>query len=134
MPLDSVKFITKFEDFSNDSIPYMYHCHLLHHEDDGMMGSFLVLEYPLSTVDVSSENNFSIYPNPSSNYWIVKANDNSEISNYKLSTIDGRSINYISSDKNRSKLIIQNSALPNGQYILTIHSKNSSQTFKLIKD
>ncbi|MBK9413699.1 MAG: multicopper oxidase domain-containing protein [Bacteroidetes bacterium] len=38
MPNESVSFITKFEDFA-DTIPYMYHCHLLHHEDDGMMGS-----------------------------------------------------------------------------------------------
>ncbi|MBK9413688.1 MAG: multicopper oxidase domain-containing protein [Bacteroidetes bacterium] len=42
MPNESVSFITKFEDFA-DTIPYMYHCHLLHHEDDGMMGSFVVL-------------------------------------------------------------------------------------------
>jgi hypothetical protein len=37
-----VRFITKFEDFYNDSLPYMYHCHMLTHEDDGMMGQFLV--------------------------------------------------------------------------------------------
>jgi FtsP/CotA-like multicopper oxidase with cupredoxin domain len=37
-----VRFITVFDDFSNDSIPYMYHCHMLTHEDDGMMGQFLV--------------------------------------------------------------------------------------------
>jgi bilirubin oxidase len=134
MPLDSVKFITKFEDFSNDSVPYMYHCHLLHHEDDGMMGSFLVLEYPLNTIEVTDKNNFSVYPNPSNNYWIVKPNDNSEILNYTLSTIDGRRIRSATFDNNNSQLIIQNSTLPNGQYILNIHSKNNSQTFKLIKD
>lgn len=37
-----VRFITKFEDFYDDSMPYMYHCHMLTHEDDGMMGQFLV--------------------------------------------------------------------------------------------
>jgi len=37
-----VRFITKMEDFSHDSLPYMYHCHMLTHEDDGMMGHFLV--------------------------------------------------------------------------------------------
>jgi hypothetical protein len=37
-----VRFITVFNDFSNDSLPYMYHCHMLTHEDDGMMGHFLV--------------------------------------------------------------------------------------------
>jgi blue copper oxidase len=43
-PNETLRFITKFEDFADDSTPYMYHCHLLHHEDDGMMGSFLVLD------------------------------------------------------------------------------------------
>lgn len=38
----TVRFITKFEDFANDTVPYMYHCHMLTHEDDGMMGQFLV--------------------------------------------------------------------------------------------
>ncbi len=37
-----VRFITKFEDFYNDTLPYMYHCHMLTHEDDGMMGQFVV--------------------------------------------------------------------------------------------
>ena len=37
-----VRFITKFETFYDDTIPYMYHCHMLMHEDDGMMGQFLV--------------------------------------------------------------------------------------------
>ncbi|MDP2175145.1 MAG: multicopper oxidase domain-containing protein [Bacteroidota bacterium] len=39
----TVRFITKFEDFHNDTIPYMYHCHMLTHEDEGMMGQFVVL-------------------------------------------------------------------------------------------
>jgi blue copper oxidase len=38
----NVKFIAKFEDFADSEIPYMYHCHILTHEDGGMMGQFLV--------------------------------------------------------------------------------------------
>lgn len=37
-----VRFITQFETFYDDNIPYMFHCHMLMHEDDGMMGQFLV--------------------------------------------------------------------------------------------
>lgn len=37
----TVKFITRFETFC-DSVPYMYHCHMLKHEDEGMMGQFRV--------------------------------------------------------------------------------------------
>jgi FtsP/CotA-like multicopper oxidase with cupredoxin domain len=33
----------RFADYTDPTFPYMYHCHLLHHEDQGMMGQFLVL-------------------------------------------------------------------------------------------
>jgi len=31
-----------FKYYSDDKIPYMFHCHILEHEDGGMMGQFLV--------------------------------------------------------------------------------------------
>lgn len=34
--------IVKIEARSEDQIPFMYHCHILEHEDAGMMGQFLV--------------------------------------------------------------------------------------------
>jgi len=40
-PNEVVKIIMKFEDFVGD-VPYMYHCHILPHEDRGMMGQFIV--------------------------------------------------------------------------------------------
>ena len=40
-PNEVVKIIMKFEDFVGD-IPYMYHCHILPHEDRGMMGQFIM--------------------------------------------------------------------------------------------
>ncbi|WP_067489369.1 multicopper oxidase family protein [Nocardia ignorata] len=33
----------RFADHTDPTYPYMFHCHLLHHEDQGMMGQFLVL-------------------------------------------------------------------------------------------
>lgn len=39
---ESVTFIAKFDDFASAINPYMFHCHFTNHEDDGMMGQFLV--------------------------------------------------------------------------------------------
>jgi blue copper oxidase len=39
---ESVTFIAKFDDFASATNPYMFHCHFTNHEDDGMMGQFLV--------------------------------------------------------------------------------------------
>jgi bilirubin oxidase len=50
-----VRFITKFEDFYNDTLPYMYHCHMLTHEDDGMMGQFLV-QAPCNLISAQPSN------------------------------------------------------------------------------
>ncbi len=68
MPGDSVRFITKFDHFADDSVPYMYHCHLLHHEDDGMMGSFLVIDTVNVRVPevVPGAMIVDVYPNPAS--------------------------------------------------------------------
>ncbi|MCW5907791.1 MAG: multicopper oxidase domain-containing protein [Chitinophagales bacterium] len=37
-----VRFITRFETYADDSLPYMYHCHILTHEDGGMMGQYTI--------------------------------------------------------------------------------------------
>jgi bilirubin oxidase len=59
----TVRFITKFEDFADENTPYMYHCHMLSHEDDGMMGQFLVVDNATS-INELNENAIILYPNP----------------------------------------------------------------------
>lgn len=38
------RLLVRFDDYADPTTPYMYHCHLLWHEDQGMMGQFLVVE------------------------------------------------------------------------------------------
>lgn len=59
----SVRVIARFEDFANADVPYMFHCHMLSHEDDGFMGQFIVVDNPSSVWD-DQEDTFTIYPNP----------------------------------------------------------------------
>lgn len=42
--METIRFIAKFEDFADVEIPYMYHCHMLQHEDNGLMGQFIVVD------------------------------------------------------------------------------------------
>jgi bilirubin oxidase len=63
--MQSVKFICKFEDFADPEIPYMYHCHMLVHEDGGMMGQFLVTDPNASLAELAPEE-LSVFPNPAS--------------------------------------------------------------------
>ena len=39
----TVRIIMKFPEYSDYNVPYMYHCHILEHEDQGMMGQFVVV-------------------------------------------------------------------------------------------
>ena len=43
-----VHVIMRFPEFSDPHTPYMYHCHILEHEDMGMMGQFIVTDKKIS--------------------------------------------------------------------------------------
>lgn len=40
----TVRLALRFEDYTDPDTPYMFHCHLLEHHDEGMMGQFVVVE------------------------------------------------------------------------------------------
>ncbi|ARU18435.1 multicopper oxidase family protein [Croceicoccus marinus] len=42
-PREQVRVLLRFEEYTDPDLPYMYHCHILEHEDAGMMGQFLVV-------------------------------------------------------------------------------------------
>lgn len=44
MPTVRYRLLVRFEDYADPAVPYMYHCHMLLHEDEGMMGQFVVIE------------------------------------------------------------------------------------------
>lgn len=43
-PRSTVRLALRFADYTDPNLPYMYHCHVLVHEDAGMMGQFTVVE------------------------------------------------------------------------------------------
>jgi bilirubin oxidase len=42
-PGEEVQVMMQFLDYADEKYPYMYHCHILEHEDKGMMGQFTVV-------------------------------------------------------------------------------------------
>jgi blue copper oxidase len=91
MPQDSAKIITRFETFANSSIPYMYHCHLLHHEDDGMMGSFLVVDPNTNGInEAEGVMHFTAFPNPAGNF--IQVITDASITEITITDMQGRSV------------------------------------------
>jgi blue copper oxidase len=62
----TVRFIARFDDYADAEHPFMYHCHISLHEDEGMMGQFIVTDNNI-VVSELSESDFVVYPNPATN-------------------------------------------------------------------
>ena len=58
----SVKLITRYEDFSDPDMPFMYHCHILSHEDNGMMGQFIIQPAGTGTTEDGVEQHLRVSP------------------------------------------------------------------------
>ncbi len=132
MPMQYVEFITKFEDFSNDSIPYMYHCHLLHHEDDGMMGSFIV-KNSFSSVENFVNKSSLLFPNPSVSNFTLDLNKKYEEVEINIINVLGKTI--ISQKYFGTQIInINVSNLALGLYSVQIISNGLVSYQKLVKN
>jgi blue copper oxidase len=127
----TVRFITKFETYCDDHYPYMYHCHMLTHEDDGMMGQFLVT-CPLGTgiAENVTDKDPIIFPNPGQNMVNISL-ENAENAPYFIQDAAGKTIQRGHLTKGINKIDI--SALSNGIYIIKTGSEQA-KAYKLIKN
>jgi len=68
---ETVRFIARFSDFADATHPYMFHCHIALHEDEGMMGQFVVVDTTTTTSVAEKRERLSgvsMYPVPSTSY------------------------------------------------------------------
>lgn len=133
MPKDTVRFVGVFENFANDSVPYMYHCHLLHHEDEGMMGQFLVLNPATALPEqVNGMEDYRLFPNPASDFLTLEVGASAPISPIRFELVDATG--QIVSEgvfKPQSRLDI--GFLSSGYYLLRIHGRAGMKTMRFSK-
>ncbi|NQY67925.1 MAG: multicopper oxidase domain-containing protein, partial [Flavobacteriales bacterium] len=127
-PSATVRFITKFETFADPIVPFMYHCHILTHEDKGMMGQFLVIENPSSSPDESIKDNIDIliYPNPTKETLTVNLGEEG-VNTERISVVNlmGEIVSSTSS-QGKQQVDINVNTFTTGEYILVIQYKNNS--------
>ena len=132
-PQETVRFITKFEDFANDPVPYMLHCHMLVHEDQGMMLQFEVVD---GTVGIhnnrATEGDYVIYPNPVTGNFLTLKTENNEITSYELYNLTGTKMVNSRDIDNDKEVRINVSQVPAGMYFLKVYGNNSITTKKII--
>jgi blue copper oxidase len=126
----NVQFIARFDDFANDTVPYMYHCHMFPHEDMGMMAQFIVVQPGSVGINNLSTDfkGLSIYPNPTKGNITIEGLGN--IKTINVFSIEGK------------LLVTKNVAINNateiempktkGTYLLEIISKGGARTTRKI--
>lgn len=133
-PQETVRFITVFEDFADDTVPYMYHCHMLSHEDQGMMGQFNVVSRVTGVNDHFAENTrLSVFPNPvQGDFLTVKASNVGEtILSYALYSLTGEKL--LQQKTNLTgELKLNVSNIPEGLYFIKIQTTTGQDVRKII--
>jgi len=132
-PGDSLKFITKFEDFADPMVPYMFHCHILMHEDAGMMGQFVVTESFAGNSEIElNHQKLEVYPNPANS--ILKVNIPSGNSSAQIVILDnvGKKRFQMNSLQNQQEIDIKQ--LERGVYTIAVQRDNQYFHQKFIKE
>jgi len=75
-PRQTVRFIVKMTDYIDKHHGYMYHCHYLEHEDDGMMGQFATVQNSYNPVpDYDHDGVDDISDNDDDNDGVIDSKD-----------------------------------------------------------
>jgi bilirubin oxidase len=126
-----VRFIAKFDDYADAVHPFMYHCHIALHEDEGMMGQFVVTG---SSTNINSINDdeklFTLYPNPAQDRLYVKFNEPNQSAYYiRITDAIGRTLLMLPKPELENGIDI--SQFPKGIYILQLtEDKNKTTSTK----
>lgn len=131
MPQETVRFITKFETFTDTVVPYPFHCHILMHEDDGMMGQFLVVPSGFTGIDDNFvlTQSITVFPNPTSSFLQFELPEN-ELVSYRITDMIGK---VVQKQDNFSGNTIHVSQLSQGIYHVWFRSGSKYYSSKFQK-
>lgn len=132
--METVRFVTKFEDFADSTVPYMFHCHMLTHEDGGMMGQFVVVGNSTNAIKGINTGSLNVFPNPSNGIFRLVSDLNNKNYETIVTSADGKQIIEKTFHSNVNEIEIDLSYQAYGIYVLTVITDNDITNFKLIKN
>lgn len=130
--METVRYITQFSDFADADTPYMYHCHMLPHEDSGMMGQFVVVDDNTSVNMQDVENGPTLFPNPVNGDRVQICWAEQPHWGIKVLSMDGKLV-YENLAMSSSCSMIDVSELK-GLYLLQLTGRSQMETLKLMVD
>lgn len=129
-PMGSAKIAIKFEDYADPEFPFMYHCHILSHEDfGGMMGQYIVVDDV--AVTENHNNGISIYPNPSeaNSDMQIMIPDEEDFQFLEIMDISGQ---LVYSEKIKAKIFSIKAPVVAGFYIVRLVGLKTNKSCTLI--
>lgn len=127
----TIRFIARFDDYADALHPFMYHCHIALHEDEGMMGQFVVTDPAAITQVGKLTEQFTIYPNPASDRLYIRMKDPGNSAYYvRITDLAGRTLMMLPRPALTSGIDISN--LATGTYTLTLTDEQHKQMGKTL--
>lgn len=132
----SVKLVTKYENYGDANLPYMFHCHILSHEDGGMMGQFIVNPLINGTKDPSRQGQLAFLPNPGRGSFIIQVElPKGGEATLTMHGVDGK----LMETRELKELLpgfqqipVDFTGLPKGLYLLTLKSESGLFSGRLL--
>ncbi len=122
-----VKFIAKFDDYADAIHPFMFHCHISLHEDEGMMGQFVVTNPTNINALSLHEDELEVYPNPAKDKVFVQFKDPANTAYYvRLLNTLGRTVLLLPQPQLGEGIDISN--LSKGVYYLLVTDQLKKKT------
>jgi hypothetical protein len=132
----TVRFIARFDDYADAEHPFMYHCHIALHEDEGMMGQFVVTEQPTQLPSMKlAESYATLYPNPASeSIMVALSNPANQVYYISIKNMQGKTVMMLPQPELNKGIDI--GELPAGMYIMEFTDKESKahHTNRFIKE
>lgn len=129
----TVRFIAKFDDYADPTHPFMYHCHIALHEDEGMMGQFVVTDASGLDEIKPTEIDFTIYPNPTNErIFFSFADETTDVYYLSIKNLSGKTVLMLPKPQLENGIDVSN--LKKGVYFveLTDNKTKSKTTRKIV--
>lgn len=126
----SAQVIMKYEDFADSMMPYMYHCHILSHEDNGMMGQFIINPAPSAVSEFAAPGQFTVFPSPADESVTLQFDDRAGIRReIEVMEITGKIIATAQTGNVRYQL--ETAAWSNGTYFVRVRTGDQTAVKKI---
>lgn len=127
-----IRFIMRFPDYPDPEYAFMYHCHLLAHEDGGMMAQFIIADSSfINSVLVPEETLSKMYPNPATD--VITVEFPNDARTLVVSDLEGQIAQRIDLRKQKGFVQLEISELPAGLYNVMIFREEGTELIKLVK-